>query len=512
MSITLYRKYRPQTFAEVVGQEHITKTLLQQIKSGAIAHAYLFTGPRGVGKTTTARLLAKAVNAHDEKTGEPDNESPINKAISAGKSLDLVEIDAASNRRIEEIRELREHVKYPPNEAKYKVFIIDEVHMLTSEAFNALLKTLEEPPDFVIFILATTEVNKLPETIISRCQRFDFKKVKPDVLQRRLQVIAKSEGVEVEESILKTVVKLSEGCVRDAESLLGQILSLGGKKITEKDASIFLPKSNVIWLDKLWKSISSLDLTGTLKVLKELSESEIDLEYFYDDWLELLRHILIWKINPRSDEPVFVVSESIASGIKKQIPFNVTDIKFIIDVFVRYREFLDTFPRPVMALEMAAVEILSNFNNNDSGSSWALTDSKANKKEDLIKNNKTIDPHSSSKKDNIKSSSINWQAVVAKVAESAPGLAQYLRSTKIKEEKGNLIILIGHSFHYEIIKKPNYLKIIQNALNSVVGFNINLKIRLDESLLLKNDRDSFLENIINIFGGKIIDEAPKDNY
>ncbi|MCP4355602.1 MAG: DNA polymerase III subunit gamma/tau, partial [Proteobacteria bacterium] len=173
MAETLYRKYRPQTFADVVGQEHVTKTLQNQIKHGQIAHAYLFSGPRGIGKTTTARLLAKAAQAHDAKTGEPDEAAEIVKSITAGNCLDLVEIDAASNRRIEEIRELREHVKYPPNQAKYKVFIIDEVHMLTTEAFNALLKTLEEPPSFVIFILATTELTKLPDTIISRCQRFD---------------------------------------------------------------------------------------------------------------------------------------------------------------------------------------------------------------------------------------------------------------------------------------------------------------------------------------------------
>ena len=229
MQSTLYRKYRPQTFKEVVGQNHIKTTIQSELESGKIAHAYLFSGPRGLGKTTMARLFAKAVNCLNRKEGEsePCNVCDACKEVIEAKSLDVIEIDAASHTGVDNVREnIINNSRFTPTSRKYKVFIIDEVHMLSTAAFNALLKTLEEPPAHAIFILATTEIHKVPQTIISRCQHFDFRKVSENDIFKRLSLIVTQEGKSVDKSVLESIAYYAEGCIRDAESLLGQILSL----------------------------------------------------------------------------------------------------------------------------------------------------------------------------------------------------------------------------------------------------------------------------------------------
>lgn len=221
--IALYRKYRPATFDELVGQEHVQTIFKNSIKSGKISHAYIFCGPRGVGKTSVARILAKAINCENQKDGNPCNECDSCKSINNQTALDIIEIDAASNRGIDEIRDLREKIKFGPSELKKKVFIIDEVHMLTKEAFNALLKTLEEPPSHAIFVLATTEIHKIPATVISRCQRFDFKRISDEELGKRLEFIAAQEKVNITEDARTLIAKTSEGGMRDAISIFDQI-------------------------------------------------------------------------------------------------------------------------------------------------------------------------------------------------------------------------------------------------------------------------------------------------
>lgn len=234
MSYTaLYRKFRPGEFSEVKGQDHIVTTLKNQIKADRIGHAYLFCGTRGTGKTTVAKILAKAVNCEHPVDGGPCNECPTCKSIAAGTSMNVVEIDAASNNGVDNIREIRDEVQYSPTEGKYRVYIIDEVHMLSIGAFNALLKTLEEPPSYVIFILATTEAHKIPVTILSRCQRYDFKRITVDTITDRLKELTDREGVEVEEKALKYIAKSADGAMRDALSLLDQCISFYmGQKLT----------------------------------------------------------------------------------------------------------------------------------------------------------------------------------------------------------------------------------------------------------------------------------------
>lgn len=230
--IALYRAWRPQSFQDMVGQQHIIRTLQNAIRENRLSHAYLFSGPRGTGKTTAAKLLAKAVNCEKGPAPEPCNECDACRRITAGAVMDVLEIDAASNRGVDEIRDLREKVKYAPTEVRQKVYIIDEVHMLTTEAFNALLKTLEEPPPHVMFILATTEPHRLPATVISRCQRFDFRRVSLDEQTQRLRVICEQEGIAAEEEAIEYIARLSDGGMRDALSILDQISSFSDGRVS----------------------------------------------------------------------------------------------------------------------------------------------------------------------------------------------------------------------------------------------------------------------------------------
>ena len=300
--MTIYRKYRPQIFKDIIGQEHVKTTLENEIKQDKISHAYLFSGSRGIGKTTMARLLAKALNCQERKKGEaePCNKCFICQEINHGHFIDLIEIDAASNRGIGEIRELRERVRFAPSSAKYKVFIIDEAHMLTIEAFNALLKTLEEPPKHIVFILATTEPHKLPETIISRCQRFDFKKIDPEEIAKRLGKIAKQEGVKIDKEVLQNISYHCQGSSRDAEGLLGQVLSLGEKKIGLEQLEIVLPRSDLKLVVELVDYLIKKETSASLMLINRLIEEGVDLEQFTGDLIEFLRKILIFKVGAQA--------------------------------------------------------------------------------------------------------------------------------------------------------------------------------------------------------------------
>ncbi|MEK7625199.1 MAG: DNA polymerase III subunit gamma/tau, partial [Patescibacteria group bacterium] len=255
---TLYRKYRPQSFADVTGQDTIVQTLQNEIAANKLSHAYLFSGPRGVGKTTLARLFAKAVSCEKRKDGqfEPCNDCQACNQINRGRHIDIIEIDAASQTGVDSVREnIIENAGIMPTVLKYKIFIIDEVHMLSTSAFNALLKTLEEPPAHVIFILATTELHKLPATVISRCERYTFKKITFDKMLARLKNLCKAEKVKVDKEVLERIVYKSDGGLRDAESLLGQILSLNLKEIRVEDAQIVLPLSSSETIIRYLKSI-----------------------------------------------------------------------------------------------------------------------------------------------------------------------------------------------------------------------------------------------------------------
>ena len=280
----LYRKFRPLTFGEIVGQEHITKTLKNQLIAGRVGHAYLFNGCRGTGKTSAAKILARAVNCLNPKDGEPCNECEICRVALNGSLTDIVEMDAASNNSVEDIRSIREEVNFLPTKAKYRVYIIDEVHMLSPGAFNALLKTLEEPPEHVKFILATTEPQKLPATILSRCQRFDFKKISLENIVKRLKVVCESSKIDADENALKIVASLSEGAMRDALSILERCLQDGDNEISEDKVKELVGIPKLSYIEEIVTSVLEKNIDDCLK-------NDTDIEFIKEKVVKYAKYI-----------------------------------------------------------------------------------------------------------------------------------------------------------------------------------------------------------------------------
>ena len=364
--LVLYRKYRPKTFAEVVGQGHVTRVLQNALKQGRVAHAYLFSGPRGTGKTTVARLLAKSVNCKEGKADEPCNKCQMCEEFSAGKAFDLVEIDAASSRGIDEIRELRDAVCLAPAHARYKVYIIDEVHMLTKEAFNALLKTLEEPPAHAIFILATTELEKVPETISSRCQHFEFKKIRVGDIIQRLEGILKREHIKYEDEALQLVALFADGGLRDAESILGQVLA-GAREgsLTEEDVRLVLGAPAHEAVEGFIAAMLNKDSAGALRFVANTIDEGVDPQFYAKLLIRLARHLFLSRLNPKHIE--FAASELTAEDqtfIKAHGAALSTDelerlLKVLIDAY--WTSFKTVFPE--LPLELAVAEFIQTNKN-----------------------------------------------------------------------------------------------------------------------------------------------------
>ena len=291
----LYRKFRPQTFGEMVGQEHITKTLKNQIIAGRVGHAYLFNGGRGTGKTSAAKILARAVNCLNPKDGEPCNECEICKAILSGSLTDVVEMDAASNNSVEDIRAIRDEVNFLPTRAKYRVYIIDEVHMLSTGAFNALLKTLEEPPEHVKFILATTEPQKLPATILSRCQRFDFKRISTQDIIKRLEIICKESNIQISKEALELIAILSEGAMRDAISILERCAAEQTEEINEDKVRDLVGIPKITYINKLAKGIINKEPEEAINIVNTILEEGKDIDNFLWELIKYIKDILVYK-------------------------------------------------------------------------------------------------------------------------------------------------------------------------------------------------------------------------
>lgn len=481
---TLYRKYRPQKFAETFGQNYIKIILENQLATDQLAHAYLFCGPRAVGKTTLARILAKSVNCLTRKKGESE---PCGKCeacieITEGRALDVIEIDAASNTGVDNVREhIIASTRVSPVKLKKKVFIIDEVHMLSTAAFNALLKTLEEPPANVYFILCTTEIHKVPQTIISRCQRFDFKRISLIDMVKRLSVIVTKEGIEIDKSILESVARQSDGHMRDAESLLGQLINVSGKKITEAEASIIIPRNNLIEVLSLISLIAQKEATHAIRLINKLMDEGVDLKVFTADLLEMLRKILLLKINPS-------LVEYLSLEMGEQMELKLNEVKesltpeqviYLIENFSRAKEEMKQSFIIQMPLELVVARIaLSSGAQPANRAATPNVVAEAAKQQpaapSVTAGNSTV---------TIEEVISKWQEFLVRLKKYNHSLSFILRVCEPKKVSGSEVCLaFKYKFHKDRVTDPNIKTLIEKVLHEVHGTQLTIEAIIDENI------------------------------
>jgi DNA polymerase-3 subunit gamma/tau len=526
MSYTaLYRAFRPQTFSQVVGQDHISKTLKNAILQNRVAHAYLFCGPRGTGKTSSAKILAKAVNCLDLKDGEPCNECTNCQAINSGNFLDVLEIDAASNRGIDEIRDIRDKVKFAPSQGKVKVYIIDEVHMLTSEAFNALLKTLEEPPGHVLFVLATTEVQKIPLTILSRCQRFDFRKISTGEIKEHLLDIVRQEGINIDDRALNTIARKAAGGMRDAISVLDQCIAFAGNNIMSEHVEKVLGTLGEEQILKISEAIIQGDAGRVISLLNEYLQSGKDVKQITRDLVEFFRQVMLLKLVP--DGSMITLSQEALPLVKEQAQNLSTSFlgQLVLKLNQIEREMRWT-GQPQVLLEAGLVEVIFQDTSSEVERTPKVMGAKPAGKTKIVTGErdkkppvkKTIqeEPVNQTKvKENtpVDFSEIKrrWGDILERVKQNRITTHAFLIAGEPKtiDEQGSLLISFDglHKFHFEQISKPENIVLVEKALNEVLGKKINVTCTLEG----QNTEDSItqessaLNKALEFFGGKIVE-------
>ena len=370
--LSLYRKYRPKNFEEVIGQDHITKALQNQIASGKVGHAYLFTGSRGIGKTSVARIFARAVNCLNNKNGSPCGECEVCKRLESQNDINIIEIDAASNNRVDDVREIREKVKFLPVGVKYKVYIIDEVHMLTDSAFNALLKTLEEPPAHVIFILATTESYKLPATILSRCIRFDFRLVSVQDLTKLLQNIFDKEEISYDDEALKMIAVAGEGSVRDTLSIADCIVAYSNSKITKESVMNVLGTTDYQLLINYFDLLGQKDVGKLLELINDIDSSGKNLSVFVKDLSKQARNLLICKSCDKPNDILTLPQEAFEKMKNQAQTFSEKELIRYMQIFGSAENELRYTLSPRLLLETLSLSALTGMDSEDVKKNWKL--------------------------------------------------------------------------------------------------------------------------------------------
>ena len=486
-SEVFYRKWRPQSFAEVVGQEPITQTLRHAIESGKIAHAYLFCGPRGTGKTSTGRILAKSVNCPNQVGGEPCNACDICRSITEGRALDVIEIDAASNRGIDEIRSLREKVNYAPSLTRYKVYIMDEVHMLTEAACNALLKTLEEPPAHVIFVLATTEAHKVIPTIVSRCQRFNFHRLSQAAMVDKLELICKNEDIDIGLNSLRLIAKSATGSLRDAENILQQLIAFHGNQVGFDQVQAELGASGDSRVRQLAKYIVSKDVTAGLQVINTISRTGIDLHQLNLELIEHLRGLLL--VKSQCEEALDVTTEDLAEMknlvATSKVDYLLKAVKLFASIDFRSDNY-STLP-----LELALVDcVLSSI----AGQEEPTITEPIETEETTELSEKLPEPFPEVKipasEDSTEASSMEvpkdidnlrgrWKDFIVSLrGEGSSGnLDAFLRSAcePVALQDDTLVLGFYYSFHKEKIEDAKYRHLVEKKLKEVFGHPYNIR-------------------------------------
>ncbi|MDY7039309.1 MAG: DNA polymerase III subunit gamma/tau [Chloroflexota bacterium] len=496
----LYRKWRPKTFDEVVGQEHVTRTLRNALRDGRIGHAYLFAGPRGTGKTTTARLLAKAVNCLADAEQRPCNECAICVAINEGRLLDLIEIDAASNRGIDEIRDLREKVVFRPTEARYKVYVIDEVHMLTNEAFNALLKTLEEPPPHVIFVLATTEPHRLPATVLSRCQRFDFHRIPLSGILGRLERIAATEGLQVEKEALELIARSATGSLRDAESLLDQLGSGGDEEIKVDQVRAMLGAVPAQVVSHVVEHLVAGEVAPGLEAINRSIDEGIDPRQFTRQIVEYLRSLLLLKVGDEAklldvaDESLEEMrrqagrlslrrmvralklfnqaSLDLRSGLQPQLPLELAFVEATLDEAEAKRSSTDSSPRGNTTRAPAAIPSPEAATTADEPEAPVSDQAVPAGSESEAK--EQIPPASApsaGKSLTLEAVRLNWARILSEMRPINRTVEALLNScTPVRVEDDHILVIgADHAFHKERLEESRSKQVLEEVIGAVIG-------------------------------------------
>ncbi len=502
MSYTaLYRKFRPDNFFDVKGQEHIVTTLKNQIKAGRIGHAYLFCGTRGTGKTTVAKLLAKVVNCENPVDGNPCNECRMCKGIVAQSSMNVIEIDAASNNGVDNVREIVEEVRYSPTEGRYKVYIIDEVHMLSAGAFNALLKTIEEPPSYVIFILATTEVHKIPVTILSRCQRYDFKIKSIDTIAGRLADLMQTENVEAEEKALRYVARVADGSMRDALSLLDQCISFFlGKKLTYDNVLEVLGAVDTQVFARLLNYIRQQDVSSCIKLLEEIESAGRELGQFIIDFIWYLRNLLLLKTTEDiSDIIIEISTENLALLQQEAATIDEQAIIRYIRIFSELSNQVRYATRKRVLVEIALIKLCKPEMEQNLDSVFERIKMLEEKLEKgIVVNTKESGGPSEAGKvqppkkpvilpdalpEDLKEVAQNWKNIISQVARKAPALGAVLQGSTLSLDGNNaLLIVVTDSLDKDVIDRDIHIQLIKDTIAQLVHKQVQISSRyLDKS-------------------------------
>lgn len=506
MALTLYRKYRPKVFDELVGQNHIRVTLRHEIENGQLAHAYLFTGPRGVGKTTVARLVARAVNCLDRQGADPDNRCAACREILEGRALDVIEIDAASQTGVENVREnIIANARVAPSRWTFKVFIIDEVHMLSIGAFNALLKLLEEPPDHTLFILASTEVHKLPETIISRCQRFDFHRVTIDDLKRRLKTVSQAEGVNVEEAVLDELARRAEGSVRDVDSLLGQLIALGEKTITPDLAAIVLPRTDVQSLLAFFQCFVRQDRAAAVASLHQLIDEGVSLPTFLHQFVELVRALMLLKVNPTLERSVLTALDTTQERELMAVVAakSLADLVRLLTVFRDLERQVKVDPFPQLPVELAILEAIPAA--EPTASAPPQLSSATTAKSPGRKKRKSAAKVQTPASEAIDQPTIQaaWPKVIEAAKRVNPGVALLLKSAAPVGVDGHqLVIGVRFPFHAERLLEAKNRRGLETALEEVFGAPLSFRCTVVPQV--SRDDETVVGDIAKTLGGEVL--------
>lgn len=529
--MALYHTYRPQKFSEIVGQDHIVQTLSNQIKKNSLAHAYLFSGPRGTGKTTTARIVAKAMNCQNKKDGEfePCNECSACTDITAGKAIDVIEIDAASHTGVDHVREhIIENAQFRPTFLPYKIFIVDEVHMLSTSAFNALLKTLEEPPSHVIFILATTDLQKIPETIVSRCQRFTFHRMEETEAKAYLKKIASEEKRKIDDEVLDRIIQKSEGGMRDALSLLDQLLGLDEKHITLENASLLLPQVRSEDIHHMIQALQAANVSDCLQLLSDLREKGTHFMPFTDELILTLR-----------DAMILVVQKK-----KTDVTISLPELFRLIEILLKRRQEIRSTPLPTLPLEMAFIEWLQPDVQNSAPAQKKVEEKKSeptpvvaptlkqqvqeiavspeieevpiSPMEETVAPLEVPSPEDFEAKTqpdvlqetaapdfNVEFQTIQkkWPEVLSRIEKESPSLVLILRMAKlVRLERDTVFLAVPYKFHQSKLLDKTNMRKVESTLQDIYSAKMHFDVIVEE----KANENGEAQELAALLGGEVV--------